>query len=154
MLDLSEAAPRIREELRHPTPEVRLAAIWALGRLRDDGAREALVALLRQLSPSGGATEMFAQGDGDGAVRLLSDAADRLYDTTIQAIGRLRPQEGGDVLLVRALTESRAALPEEMVDRPARLPNVEVPPGTTPPTLGQLFEAALPLGPDEDEIGC
>ena len=51
-LGLTAAAPRVREELKHPVPEVRLAAVWALGCLRDDGAKEALVQMLRSLGPT------------------------------------------------------------------------------------------------------
>ncbi len=48
---LTEAAPRIREELNDPVAEVKLAAVWTLGRLGDDGAREDLVRLLYGVRP-------------------------------------------------------------------------------------------------------
>lgn len=152
-LKFTEATPRIREELHHPDPEVRLAAIWALGWLRDDGAREALVTMLRQLRPSrAGVEEIY--DTGDNSVRLVSDAEARLFDTAVQAIGRLNAGEG-DPLLRRALTESRARVDEEDLERPARLPTaVESVVGARIPTLAQLFDEAIPLDGDDDEIGC
>ena len=106
--------------------------------------------LLRQLHPAGDGGETFAESD---SIRLISDAPSRLFDTTIQAIGRLRTGDA-DLLVARALTESRSALDEDALERLARLPGFEVPPGATPPTLGQLFEAAWPTASDEDELGC
>ncbi|MCI4361356.1 MAG: HEAT repeat domain-containing protein, partial [Thermoplasmata archaeon] len=153
ILELSEASPRIREELRHPAAEVRLAAVWALGRLRDDGAREALVTMLRQVHPSRGENLMLAQGEG-GAVRLLSDAEGRLFDTIIQALGRLGQGEF-DPFVARAILEARARVTEDELERAARLPAPETSsPGAPPLTLRLLFETALPASADEDELGC
>ncbi|MFZ1022921.1 MAG: HEAT repeat domain-containing protein, partial [Thermoplasmata archaeon] len=139
-----------REELRHPDSEVRLAAIWALGRLQDDGARELLVTMLRQIDPTlapppGGAEESPSSG-------LMTDAAERCFDTVVQALGRLGPGDE-DPFVGRALLEARARVPEEELDRPARLPSPELTPGRPPMSLRFLFESALPASAHEDEIG-
>ena len=140
-LGLAAAAPRIREELRHPDPEVRLAAIWALGRLQDDGARELLVTLLRQIDPTlrrGMLGPLASSGSG-----VETDAADRCFDTVVQALGRLGAGDE-DPFVARALLEARARVPEEELDRPARLPGPELTPGRPPLSLRILFESALP----------
>ena len=78
----------------------------------------------------------------------------RLFDTTIQAIGAAPRGRRGPA--GRRARSPRAArrLDDDELERLARLPGVEVPPGATPPTLGQLFEAAWPAASDEDELGC
>ncbi|HEV8049500.1 MAG TPA: HEAT repeat domain-containing protein, partial [Thermoplasmata archaeon] len=148
-LGLTAAAPRVREELKHPVPEVRLAAIWALGCLRDDGAKEALVQMLRSLGPTPG--ESHPLSEGDGGVQLLSDAEGRLFDATVQALSRLSQGEGDPVVL-RAVADARARVRDDELDRPVRLPTFEetAPAGMT---LRQLFDGVLAAA-DDDELGC
>ncbi|MGC2034117.1 MAG: HEAT repeat domain-containing protein, partial [Thermoplasmata archaeon] len=150
-LGLSEAAPRIREELADPEAEVRLAAVWSLGQLEDDGARELLVTMLRHVRPVVGEMPTFAQGTG--AVKLQSDAESRLFDALVQALGRLTVGDP-DPLVVRALLDARARVPEEEIERNARLPAPEVLGGHPIPTLRSLFDTALPAGVDEEDLGC
>jgi HEAT repeat protein len=149
LLGLAEAAPRIREELKHSDAEVRLAAVWALGHLRDDGARDALAGLLRTARPARGMARTIASGDG--GPRIMSDAEDRLFDSLLQALARLGGAEA-DRSAARALDEARQRVTEEDLERLAWLPPPETSPETVPPTLRALFEAALP--PAEDELGC
>jgi HEAT repeat protein len=146
-LGLAAAAPRIREELTDPAPEVRLAAVWAVGRLGDDGAREELVRLLR----SGPCLESGpAPGDDDDVLR--SDAESRLFDAIVQALGRL-PHGGDDPVVQAALLAARARLPDEELDRLARLPLPEVGEDRPVPTLRSLFEVAIVTPYDEDASG-
>ena len=130
---------------------MRLAAIWALGRLRDDGAKDAIATALRLARPSAPLGAPMAEGDG--AVRLISDAEGRLFDTALQALGRIAPSEV-DPTILRAVSEARQRVEEGELDRPARLPAAEVPSPLAPPTLRTLFEVALPGMGEEDELGC
>jgi HEAT repeat protein len=151
-LELCEAAPRIREELTHSSAEVRLAAIWTLGRLRDDGAREPLIALLRSIPPNGAlAREAPAEERAEGPT-LVSDAEERQFDALVQTLGRLA-ESTNDPSILRALLEARARVREEEWDRPARLPPPEVENAPQVPSLRRLFEVALPgLAEEEGEI--
>jgi HEAT repeat protein len=146
---IGEAAPRVREELNHPVAEVRLAAIWALGRFQDDGAREPLLSLLRVTSPTRDIPLTLAQGEG--AVKLLSDAEGRLFDTLVQALGRIC-RTASDPLVHRALAEARARLTEEELDRPARLPSPEGADGVAAPSLRQVFDLAESACGDDDDL--
>jgi HEAT repeat protein len=146
-LGLAAAAPRIREELADPAPEVRLAAVWAVGRLGDDGAREELVRLLR----SGPCLESLPE-PGDQEDLLRSDAESRLFDAIVQALGRL-PHGADDPLVQSALLAARARLPDEELDRLARLPLPEVTEDRPVPTLRTLFESAIATSFDEDGSG-
>lgn len=142
-LGLVEAVPRIREELRHPIADVRLAAIWALGRLKDDGARAELVHLLAADPTEEGTEPPTLLAEGDGAIRLASDAESRMFDTAVQALGRLRrPDE--DPFIEEALAVARAQLSDEELDRLARLPSAEMAVRPAIPTLRALFDQALP----------
>ncbi|MGI0068467.1 MAG: HEAT repeat domain-containing protein, partial [Thermoplasmata archaeon] len=140
-----EAVPRVREELAHAAPEVRLAAIWTLGRLRDDASRAELVRLLeadeaRLAAPA-------PDAEGHAAVQRTKDAEDRIFDTVVQALGRLRHPED-DPFVEEALWGARARFSEEALDRVARLPRAEVEGTPHLPTLRDLFDVALPDGPD------
>jgi hypothetical protein len=148
-LGLAEAAPRLRDGLHDPAAEVRLAAVWALGSLRDDGAREDLVHLLYQTQPTGAIppSPMVVPDD-----RLASDAESRLFDTAVQALGRL--SHGlPDPLIHRSLVDALERLSEEELDRLARLPLPEVQPDRPAPTLRALFETALPSYADDEDVG-
>lgn len=147
-LDLVEAVPRMREELRHGSPEVRLAAIWSLGRLRDDGARELLVGLLKALPVTRrpGARKPTTTAPPD---ELGTDAEDRTFDALIQALGRIA-EPTQDPAVLRVLLEARARVREDEWDRPARLPPPEQRVETALPTLRMLFDAALPVLADEE----
>ncbi|MFZ0892007.1 MAG: hypothetical protein WAN77_06360, partial [Thermoplasmata archaeon] len=124
--------------------------IWALGRLQDDGAREMLVTMLRQIDPTlAGAPGISEESSPSGPE---TDAAERCFDTVVQALGRLSPGEE-DPFVARALLEARARISEEELDRPARLPTPEVTPGRPPLSLRILFESALPASAHEDELG-
>jgi HEAT repeat protein len=144
-LGLAAAAPRIREELADPAPEVRLAAVWALGRLGDDGAREELLRLLRRGPAPERAPDPRASEDV-----LRSDAESRLFDAIVQALGRLA-HGTDDVVVQSALLAARARLPDEELDRQARLPLPELAETRPPPTLRLLFEAALAAASFDDE---
>jgi HEAT repeat protein len=147
-LDLVEAVPRMREELRSPSAEVRLAAIWSLGRLRDDGARELLVGILKAL-PVGrrpGARKAVA---ATGANELGTDAEDRTFDALIQSLGRIA-EPTQDPAVLRVLLEARARVREDEWDRPARLPPPEIRVEASIPTLRMLFDAAIPIAADEE----
>ncbi len=142
-LGLIEAIPRVREELFHAAPEVRLAAIWTLGRLRDDASRANLVRLLEPTLAH--PDPLVPDAEGDAAAARAADAEDRIFDTAVQALGRLRhPEE--DPFVEEALWDARALFSEEELDRVARLPRVEVEGISRPPTLRDLFELALPDG--------
>jgi len=147
-LGLAEAAPRLRENLFDGSAEARLAAIWALGRLEDDGACDLLLATLR------GEAEL-QKGEGPGEDEeamgpLGSDAESRLFDATIQALGRLA-RGSTDPRVVPALRAVRAALSEEELDRPARLPLPERAGVDPPPSVRTLFEVAVPGGIDGED---
>lgn len=125
-------------------------AVWALGRLRDDGARDALATMLRTMHPA--RTESGTYAQGEGAVRLLSDAEGRLFDAAVQALGRLAQGEN-DAVVRRALVEARRRVADEELDRPARLPPPELSADSAPPTLRSLFDTAMAVFV-EDETGC
>jgi len=147
-LGLIEAAPRIREELTDPAAEVRLAAVWALGRLGDDGAREALVQLLYQCRPTPERPTVPARPEDDRS--LFSDAPTRLFDATVQALGRLS-LASPDPLVRRALVDARERLSEEELDRSVRLPLPETAVDRVPPTVRSLFESAMSMSADDEE---
>lgn len=120
-LGASDAAPEIRPALDDPDPEVRLAAVWALGHLGDLASEERLARMLRTTRPTppGRGTTL---SQGEGAVRLVSDADTRMFDALVEAVGTLaRRSSRGEA--ARALAEIVAALSEKELDRPARLPN-------------------------------
>jgi len=81
---------------------------------------------------------------------LVSDAASRLFDAAVQALGRLT-HGTPDPLVRRALVDARSRLSEEELDRLARLPLPEVEVDQTPPTVRALFETAIASSVDEEE---
>jgi HEAT repeat protein len=146
-LDLVEAVPRVREELHHPNADVRLASVWTLGRLRDDGARAELVRMLHAEPSLPEPASVFSEGE---SIRISSDAASRIFDTVVEALGRLRHGDE-DPFVDQALWDARSQLSEEELDRMARLPLLAGDPPATAPTLRILFETALPMdGVDEE----
>ncbi len=158
-LGLAEAAPRIREELRNPSAEVRLAAIWAIGQLRDDGAIEGLVRLLRATAPAPGRPPPEPAGsraveppeDPTAGEVAGEEARARQFDSLVQALGRLA-ERTADPLIQRALLEARARVGEAEGEREARLPPPERERPGGPPSLRRLLEAAL-VGAAEEEGG-
>jgi len=148
-LGLTEAVPRLREGLYDAAPEVRLATVWALGALRDDGARDDLIRLLYQ-------TRTTAPGvrdsEGDETPGLVSDAETRLFDAIVQALGRLA-HGVPDPLIHRSLVHALERLSEEELDRLARLPLPELQTDHPPPTLRALFESALPAAAEDEDSG-
>ena len=152
-LGLVEASPRIREELKHPSADVRLAAIWALGRLGDDGAGEALAGMLRSL-PMGypGAAEGPPLAETEEGPALLSDADARQFDALVQALGRL-VGSNSDPLVLRALIDARARVREEEWERPARLPRPSSRGAARSPRCGCCSRPRCPvLAEEEGEI--
>ena len=123
-LGLTEAAPRVREETHHVEAEVRLAAVWALGRLGDDGAKDSLLQVLRDARPTEGDPSVPI-AMGDGAVAIRSDAEGRLFDASIQALGRIVPSNT-DPTVVRGLLDAMARVDEADLDRPAVPPGARV----------------------------
>jgi len=83
---------------------------------------------------------------------LRSDAESRLFDAIVQALGRL-PHGADDPLVQSALLAARARLPDEELDRLARLPLPEIAEDRPVPTLRTLFEAAIVTPFDEDAAG-
>ena len=136
-LGLSSAAPRLRTQLQDPIGEIRLAAVWALGQLRDVGSRDVLIRELERADPSPKAGLTIAQGDG--AVKLLSDADARLFDSTVQALGRLR-RSRPDPIIDRAMRSALQRLTTRELDRPARLAPPEVHTASGKTTLKNLFD--------------
>ena len=129
----------------------RRGATYALGRLADDGARDDLLRLLYGVRP-GDADELALRDSDDGSdAPLRSDAESRLFDSAVQALGRLS-RGTPDPLVHRALIEVRERLSEEELDRLARLPLPELGVDRSPPTLRALFEIALPSSADEEDL--
>ncbi|MHB1435869.1 MAG: HEAT repeat domain-containing protein, partial [Thermoplasmata archaeon] len=149
-LDLTETMPEIRERLRDDDPEVRLAAVWAAGRWADDGARPRLLALLRDARPRpAGSPPTFAQGEG--AVRLASDADERLFGALVLALGSIA-QRSGDEGIVGHLRELYGTLPDSALEQPVRSPAPLGPGGPAVP-LRELFDRVL-AGEDGGEDGA
>jgi HEAT repeat protein len=138
-LDAVTQREPIRAALDDPDPEVRLAAIWAVGSLRDVASTARLVRLLGSSRPAeGGARPILMEGDG--AVRLVSDADGRLFDALVQAVGALAAGAGGSAAR-RALARARQGLSDAELDRPARLPT-PLGAGEGSVTLRHLFASA------------
>jgi HEAT repeat protein len=142
-LELVEAGPRIRDELRSRSAEVSLAAVWALGALRDDGALEGLITLL---AGRGRSAPVPTEGEG-----LTSDAPGRLFDALVQSIGRILATRL-DPASVRALLEARARVHEDEWEVPARLPAPEIEGARSVPTVRELFDVALAAAAEEGEL--
>ncbi|MCL5984234.1 MAG: HEAT repeat domain-containing protein, partial [Candidatus Thermoplasmatota archaeon] len=127
-----EAASPLLPLLRDPDPEVRLGTVWALGVI---GARAAIPEMLRLLeeeilrwtrtgsvSPSG-VDEGTVVAEGEGAVRLISDAKEILLDTLLLSLARLAELEGEGLRL--RMRESLGRLPPELQELRVRLPQAE-----------------------------
>ncbi len=114
------ARAELRRALDDEDPEVRLAAIWALGRLADLEARPRLEEELRHLeaAPSVPGSTVAR---GEGAVRLVSDAESRLFDTLVEALGALQARTP-EISTARLLVRAARRLTDEEWSRPARLP--------------------------------
>lgn len=141
-------ADAIRKAFDDPDPEVQLAAIWAAGSLED---RKAVPQLVRWLEnaparvPSAGRT----LAEGDGAVRLVSDADQRRFDALVQALGTIASATG-DPTARAALVAAYRRVPAAELDRALRLPS-PLGSGRDPRTLRSLFEGVL-LGGDARAI--
>jgi hypothetical protein len=99
--------------------------------------------MFEQAHPSRGARPALAEGDG--AVRILSDAEDRMFDTLVEALGRLQ-ESRADPKVRTALARARARLTAEEVARPALLPRPGQSQRVPVPSLGSLFDRALSEG--------
>src|SRR5262249_25490604 len=139
-LGLRGGLPKVRSMLDSPDPEVLLAAVWVAGRLGDAPSASRVAAILHQLAPDQRGTVVLAQGDGAG--QLKSDAAEMVFDTTVQAASRLLARDAVPELRA-ALDNARARIRETELDRPARLPMTEME-GSEPPTRRSLFESRSP----------
>lgn len=137
MLGLADRSPEIRGALEDPDPEVSLAAIWALGRLADRASAPRLIELLGQARPHP-PSHRTVLVEGDGAVRLVSDAHSRRFDALVQALSALAAR-WPDPPVFAALESARRGLTEVELDRPARLPS-PLGPGEGARTLRSLFE--------------
>jgi HEAT repeat protein len=137
-LGATDSLAEIRAALNDPDPEVHLAAIWALGHLRDSVSAPAMIQLLRVTRPHG-VSLLPTLMEGDGAVRLVSDADARLFDALVQAVGSLAVGPMGPSAR-RALATAKRRLPDAELDRPARLPT-PLGSGEGPRTLRNLFDS-------------
>jgi HEAT repeat protein len=137
-LEATGSLDALRPTLDDPDPEVRLAGIWVLGRLRDSASADRLIGLLAGSRPRDVAPRTIA-AEGDGAVRLVSDAESRVFDALVEAVGSLAfgPTESASR---RALAAARRDLSDPELDRPARLPS-PLGPGESRRTLRSLFDA-------------
>ncbi len=139
-LNARRHAPAIRRALGDADPEVQLAAIWAVGHLEH---RPAVPQLTRWLetTPSRGAASRTTLAEGDGAVRLVSDAGERRYDALVQALGSIGAGTG-DPAARAALRAAYARVPRSDMGRRVRLPS-PLGPGDDPRSLRTLFVAGL-----------
>jgi HEAT repeat protein len=135
------ALPELRAALDDPDPEVRLAAIWTLGHLGDVVSAPRLIEMLHATSPQEAHARPVVT-EGDGAVRLVSDAGARLFDALIQAVGSLAEDSSVESAR-RELAATRRRLPDSELDRPARLPT-PLGSGTGLRTLRSLFDSPDP----------
>jgi HEAT repeat protein len=119
-LKAHDQSPRVRSNLRSPDPEVQLAAIWAMGALEDHDALPELLRLLSVSDPKGGKGGRTL-AEGDGAVRLVSDADLRFFDALIQAVVALA-RARRDPSAIESLRSARARLTNRELDQAARLP--------------------------------
>jgi HEAT repeat protein len=129
----------IRAALSDPDPEVQLAAIWAAGHIGDALAAPRLIQSLEIARPPRGVSSAPTLVEGDGAVRLVSDAEGRRFDALVEAIGSLAVR-WNDPSAWRALDAARRRLTAAELNRPARLP-APLGPGEGPKTRRDLFEA-------------
>lgn len=137
-LGASEKLPDIRVRMDDPDPEVRLATIWALGRLRDQHSEAKLIQLLRTTRPQDTPPRSILM-QGEGAVRLVSDAGARLFDALVQAVGSLAIG-ATDSAARGALAAVKRSLGNSELDRPARLPT-PLGAGSDQRTLRSLFDS-------------
>jgi len=143
-LRLVSSAARVRAELSDPSPDVRLAAIWALGELGDEAAREPLARLLSGANPARDPSEPVAPIRGDA--QLGTDAESRLFDAAVQALQRLA-HGAPDTIVDTALRAARGRLSEAELDRHALLPLFEPQGGRSPTTVRDLFEGTAAGAP-------
>ncbi|MCI4365285.1 MAG: HEAT repeat domain-containing protein [Thermoplasmata archaeon] len=136
-LGARKAAAEIRAALDDPDPEVRLAAIWALGRLRDPASTTRLIELLGVAEPQEDSARPLLV-EGDGAVRLVSDADARWFDALVEAVAS-HASGRTDSPAHEALSRARGRLTKKELDRLARLPT-PLGPGEGSRTLRSLFD--------------
>lgn len=148
-LNAKTRAPAIRRAFDDPDPEVQLAAIWSAGHLEDRRATPQLVRWLER-APARVTSTRRTLVEGDGAVRLVSDADERRFDALVQAVGAIASATG-DPAARAAIVAAYRRVPVSELGRRVRLPT-PLGVGDDPRTLRGLFGGVLTGGKAESPI--
>ncbi len=128
-----EALTSLLPVLSDPDLEVRMAGAWAVGNLHEPAVIVPLLQLLENeaipLASREGTTPEHTEEDtfreGEGAVRLVSDARETLLDAVLLSLAKLRNVDPDRTGTLRREKQAIQGLPPRLRRLPARLPQSE-----------------------------